>query len=470
MIHDQYLNTMPQELAVTGAAEHLRRSIRGVVIRPGDAEYDQARRVWNSRVVRHPMAVVRPRDEDDIALAVRTAREAGLPLAVRSGGHSLAGYGTVQDGVVIDLSGLTEIEIDERERVASVQPGATWGEYSRQAHGYGLATPAGDSASVGVGGLTLGGGIGWLVRKHGLAVDSLLTADVVTADGRRVTASTESHPDLFWALRGGGGNFGVVTSLRFRLHPVGTVFGGAIVYPAEAGVWRALAGAATAAPDELTIMSYAMPAPPFPFLPTEAHGAPATMILVCFAGDPGAGKRVLAPFLELGGHRPWGDMLGEMPYPDLYNLTAVGAISRPHALRAGFMKALDDDTIDAILAHGGRPSGPMSIAQLRVLGGEMARVPAGATAFTHRDKPLFLAVMNVWEPGEPEEAHVAWVDSLWRAVAPRTDGTYLNFLDDEGEERVRAAFSPEAFTRLVEVKRRYDPDNLFRHNANIRPA
>ena len=473
MIHDQYLNTLTREPIASGAVQRLRREIRGTVIRPGDVDYDTAKRVWNASVVHDPVAVVRPRDEADIAQGVLIARDAGLPLAVRSGGHSSAGYGTVDGGVVIDLSGLRGMSVDARERTAWVQPGLSWGDYSRQAHEFGLATPAGDSGSVGVGGLTLGGGVGWLVRKHGLAADSLLSADVVTADGRRVTASSDSHPDLFWALRGGGGNFGIVTGLRFRLHPVETVLGGAIVYPATDAVLRELVEVAPAAPDELTTISLAMPAPPFPFIPPEVQGQPAVVILVCYAGapdDPDSGQRAIDPLRRLGGQKPLAEMVGPMPYPELFNFTVVGAISRPHALRAGFMHALDDATIDAVLDHIRRPTSPMSFVQLRVLGGAMARVPADATAFAHRDKPLLLTMVNAWDDPGDGHRHTSWVDSLWRRVAPRTDGAYANFLEDEGKDRVRAAFTPESYARLAEVKRRYDPDNLFRRNPNIRPA
>jgi FAD/FMN-containing dehydrogenase len=230
---------------------------------------------------------------------------------------------------------------------------------------------------------------------------------------------------------------------------------------------------ATAAPDELTTITLAMPAPPFPFIPPEVHGLPAVVIFVCYAGamdDPDAGQRAITPLRSLGGQKPLAQMLGAMPYPEMFNFTAVGAISRPHALRAGFMHTLDGTTIDAVLAHIERPTSPMSVVQLRVLGGAMARVPADATAFAHRDKPLFLAMMNAWDDPGDAHRHASWVDSLWRQVAPRTDGAYANFLDDEGEDRVRSAFTPAVYARLAEVKRRYDPDNLFRRNPNIRPA
>jgi FAD/FMN-containing dehydrogenase len=444
----------------------------GEIVRPGSAGYDRARRVWNAGIDRHPALVVRPRDAADVVQAVNFARAQDLPLAVRSGGHSPAGHGTVGGGLVVDLSGMKGISIDAGQRVASVQPGLTWGEYGARAQEFGLATPSGDSASVGVGGLTLGGGIGWLARTYGLTIDSLLSAEVVTADGRLLTASPEEHPDLFWALRGGGGNIGIATEFRFRLHPVGTILGGALVYPPTAEVLSAYAAAAMAAPDELTTLTFVMQAPPYPFVPAAWHGRPVMIVTVCYVGDPEAGWWDLAPFRELAGVAPIVDATRAMPYPALYDLTAEGGVSRPHAIRAGFLRDLDPATIEAIAVSADRMTSPLSLIQLRVLGGAMARVPAAATAFAHRDKPFLLAAINGWDDPLSADAdrHVAWTEGFWREIAPRTDGAYVNFLGDEGEERVRAAYPAATYDRLAAIKRRYDPDNLFRLNQNIRPG
>jgi FAD/FMN-containing dehydrogenase len=444
----------------------------GTVVRPHDVEYDRARRIWNSALDRRRALIVRPADADDIVQTIRFARTHDLPLAVRSGGHSLAGHGAVDGAMVLDLSGVNRLAIDPDRRIAWAQPGLTWGEYSTHAQTFGLATPAGDVASVGVAGLTLGGGIGWLARKHGLTIDSLLSVDVVTADGRQLTASAEEHPDLFWALRGGGGNFGVVTGFRFELHPVGTILGGAIVYPATADLLRAYVDAATAAPDELSTITFVLQAPPLPFIPAEAHGTPVVLITACYAGELNAGQQAMAPLRRLAGVTPLADTTGPMPYPALYDLTEPGAKPGPAAGRAGFLQALDDATIEAILVYCNQATSPLSVAELRVLGGAMARVPADATAFAHRDKPLFFAILNHWDDKiDPRpERHVAWVEAFWRAVADRTDGAYVNFLGDEGEDRVRVAYPPATYARLAEIKRRYDPDNLFRLNQNIRPA
>jgi FAD/FMN-containing dehydrogenase len=450
---------------------HLGQRLSGEVIRPGSPNYDGARRVLNPEIDRYPAVIVRPRDTEDVTATVNFARDSDLPLAVRGGGHSLAGYGTVEAGVVIDLSSMTGLTIDSARAIATAQPGLTWGRYAARAQEFGLATPAGDVATVGVGGLTLGGGVGWLARKYGLTIDSLLSAEVVTADGRLLTASTEENPDLFWALRGGGGNFGVVTEFRFRLHSVGMILGGAIVYPATPAVLRDYAAVAQEAPDELTTITMVMNAPPLPFLSPDWYGRPVVMITVCYVGDLDAGQRALEPLRGLAGSTPLADATGPMPYPALYDLTAEVARIPNHAMRSGFMDVLDPSTIETILVSVNRGTSPTSLVQLRVLGGAMARVPAEATAFGHRSKPIIVSAINVWDDDSETqtERHLAWTEEFWQVIAPRTDGAYVNFLGDEGDERVRAAYPEATYVRLAEVKRRYDPDNLFRVNANIRP-
>jgi FAD/FMN-containing dehydrogenase len=422
---------------------------RGEVVRPGDDEYDQARRVWNPIVDRRPALIVRPREVADVIEAVDFARTDGVPLAVRGGGHSPAGYGTVDGGLVVDLSGMKRLEVDPKRRVAWAEAGLTWGEYNAGAHEHGLATPGGDVAAVGVAGLTLGGGMGWLMRKHGMTIDNLLAVDVVTADGRLRTASETQHPDLFWALRGGGGNFGIVTGFRYRLHPVETVLGGAIVHPATREGLRAYAEAAAAA---------------------DVHGTPVHMILPCYTGDLDAGQQALAPLRTLAGRAPLADTTGPKPYPSLYDLTNMAAVSRPHAIRNAYLRELADETIEIILDFVKRSTSPFGSVVLRGLGGAMARVPVDATAFAHRDKAFYLAADNSWEDESHAERHVAWAEAFLQAVAPYTDGAYVGYLGDEGEDRVRAAYSPATYTRLAAIKRQYDPDNLFRLNSNIQPA
>jgi FAD/FMN-containing dehydrogenase len=454
------------------AVQALERQFAGEVIRPGDAAYDLARQVWNATVDRHPALIVRPRNAHDVILALHVARANDLPLAVRGGGHSVAGYGTVDRGLIIDLSHMKSLEIDPERRLAIAESGLTWGEFNAQTHDQGLATPGPDVAAVGLGGHTLGGGFGWLSRKYGMTIDTLIAAEVVTADGEVMTASEAENSELFWGLRGGGGNFGIATRFRFRLHPVSTIVGGVLVYPARREVLRAYVDTASAAPDELTTLTSLLQAPPLPFIPVEAHGAPVFMVIACHAGDLEASERAYAPFRNLGGHLPLADTVGSMPYPALFDLTQMAATRQPQAIRAGFMHDLDETAIDTILDAIAHPSSPYSKVMLRVLGGEIARVPPEATAFAHRDKRLYVAINNSWDDVRDPQAdhHVAWTEALWQVLAPRTTGAYANFLGDEGAARVRAAYSPASLARLASLKRRYDPDNVFRLNANIAPT
>ena len=466
VVHEEVL----LDTLAAGAVRALEEGLIGSVIRPDDDEYDQARRVWNAAVDRMPALIVRPHDAADVVLAVNVARAHGLSIAVRSGGHSMAGYGTVDDGIVVDLAEMKGLDVDPVRMIARAEPGLTWGEYLAHTDRYGLTTPAGDVSTVGIGGLTLGGGIGWLARQHGLTIDSLLSVDLVMADGHLVTASAEENADLFWALRGGGGNFGIATAFTFRLHPVDTIYGGAIVHPATPEVVRGYLDAAAAAPDEVTTIGFLIPAPPLRFIPAEAHGRLIFFNTVCYAGGLDRGPEAVAPLRSLGGVAPLADLTGQMPYPALFDLTAVGTVSRHHEVRSGYLTGIDDATIETLLDYGQRMTSPFGMIELRVLGGAMARVPADATAFAHRDKPYLLAIINGYEDPAESERHIAWTRSLWQAVAPRTDGVYSNYLQDEGEGRVREAYVPSTYARLAAVKRRDDPDNVFRLNPNIRPA
>jgi FAD/FMN-containing dehydrogenase len=467
----QDMRTYTSELSPSAVRE-LAEQLGGEVVRANDPAYDQARTVWNAAVDRFPALIVRPRDVSDIILTVQFSRANDLPLAVRGGGHGVAGYGTVDGGLVVDLSRMKRLILDPDRRIATAEAGLTWGEFAAQSHDRGLATPGPDVGAVGLGGLTLGGGFGWLSRLHGMTVDNVLAAEVVTADSQLVTASEKETPDLFWALRGGGGNFGIATQFQFRMHPLETVVGGALVYPATREVLRDFAAAAAAAPDELAALTLTQPAPPLPFIPAEAHGKPAFMMIACYAGDLDSGHQAYAPLRSLGGRAPLADTIDAMPYPALFELTTMAAVRRPQAIRAGFMTDLDDTTIDAILDAVAHATSPFSGVMLRVLGGAIARVPEEATAFSHRDKPIYFAIGNSWE-GEadtPAEGHVAWTEALWQALAPRAAGAYANYLGDEGPARVRAAYSAASFDRLAAIKRRYDPDNVFRLNANVEPG
>jgi FAD/FMN-containing dehydrogenase len=446
----------------------LRGAFDGRVTAPGDSGYDQARKVFYGKWDRRPAAVVRPTSAREVARVVTLAADTGLELAVRSGGHSLAGHSTTEGGIVLDLSGLTDLAVDLEGRTAWAQAGLTAGAYTAAVGAHGLATGFGDTGSVGIGGLTLGGGVGFLVRKLGLTIDSLLAAEVVTADGRILQVDGERHPDLFWALRGGGGNFGVATRFQFRLHPVDQIVGGMLLLPGSADVIEGLVAAAEAAPEELSAIANIMVAPPMPFLPPSAHGTLVVMALLCYAGAPAAGERALAPFRALA--EPVADMLQPMPYPGLFEPAEDIEVVEESA-RSMFLDRVDRAAAEAVVEHLQASTAPMAVAQLRVLGGAMARVPAEATAFAHRDRRFMAAVGAVYEHAADRPAHEAWAEAF--AAALRGDGgpgVYVNFLSDEGPERVREAYPGPTWDRLAEVKRRYDPGNLFRRNQNIPPA
>lgn len=445
----------------------LEATLRGELIRPGDEGYDEARRIHDQTVDRRPVAIVRAVDARDVSRAIGFARSAGLEIAVRSGGHSIPGHSAVDGGLVIDMTAMKGLHIDPTARVARAEAGLTAGEYTVAVGEFGLATPFGDTASVGIAGLTLGGGIGYLVRKHGLAIDSLLAVELVTADGRIVNASASENADLFWAVRGGGGNFGVVTRFTFRLHEVGMTYGGALMLPLTRATLRGFVDLAAKAPDELSVIAFAMPVPPLPFIAPEHVGIPALMLTLVYAGDPAEGEQAVAPFKALA--TPLADMTSPMPYPAIYRFTegADGEMP-PLAGQSTFASGLDDAGIDEILARHHDPAMPLVMTQLRVLGGQMARVPAGATAFAHRDANLMVMVLAMVQ--DDPRPTLGWVaDYLGKAFAGKRTGVYANFLHDEGEARIREAYPADTYDRLAAIKRRWDPTNVFHRNQNIRP-
>jgi FAD/FMN-containing dehydrogenase len=445
-----------------------RAGITGTVIRPQDEAYDAARQVHNTVFDKRPSLIVRAANAADVARTVVFAREHGLEIAVRGGSHSLAGHGTSDGGIVLDMSAMKGLHIDPERRLAWAQAGLTAGEVTAAAAAHGLAVPFGDTASVGIGGLTLGGGVGWLARKYGLTIDALVAADVVTADGRLITASAAEHSDLFWAIRGGGGNFGVVTRFQFRLFPVDTVLGGMLLLPATREVLRSLVPIASSAPEELTTISMLMPAPPAPFVPVAAQGRLALAILFVYAGDPADGAAAIAPFKAVAA--PIAEVAMPMPYPGIYEFTSQGEQRGASAHRSLFLDAMDDATIDTILERMAAPSSPVAMTQIRVLGGAVARVPATATAYAHRDATVMIALITPFEDPAEEPVHEAWTHAYFEALRPAATGVYANFLGNEGAGRVREAYPDLTYQRLAQVKRRYDPGNLFHLNQNIRPA
>ena len=444
----------------------LRADVGGRVIGPDDPEYDEARTPFYGGIDRRPAAIVRVKDDMDVARVVSMARETELELAVRSGGHSIPGHCVSEGGIVIDLADMRALEIDVEARTAWAQTGLTALEFTTAAAEHGLGVGFGDTGSVGIGGITLGGGVGYLVRKYGLTIDDLLAADIVTADGdvRRVDA--EHEPDLFWAIRGGGGNFGVATRFGFRMHEIDTVVGGMLLLPANVDTIAGFMAEAEAAPDELSSIANVMPAPPMPFVPEEAHGKLVVMALMTYAGDPEAGQGALAPFRALA--EPIADLLRPMPYPEVY--PPEDEEYHPVATaRTMFVDTIGRAEAETILEHLATSTAMMGVAQLRTLGGAMARVPADATAFAHRQSKIMVNVAALYERPDEVAVHGPWVEAFAAALRQGDDGTYVNFLGDEGEARIRAAYPGSTWDRLRQIKARYDPTNLFRLNQNIPP-
>lgn len=453
------------------SVDELRQAVKGRVIEPTEPDYDALRTVMLGGVDPRPAVIVRPVDDADIAEVVGYAQASGLPLAVRSGGHSGAGHGSVDGGVVLDLRDMTALDLDVDSRTVWAEAGLTAGQLTSALAPHGLAVGFGDTGSVGISGITLSGGVGYLARKHGLTIDNVLAADVVTADGRRLRVDAGSHPDLFWGIRGGGGNFGVVSRFQYQLHEVGDVVGGILVLPATAETVAGWVAAAEAAPEELTTIANVMPCPPLPFVPAERHGELVIMALVCFAGDAEAGAAAFAPFRGLPG--PLGDPLADMvrpvPYPELfppadpdYHPTAVN--------RTLFMDDLDRDLAAVLVDRLATSDASMRVAQIRVLGGAVARVPVDATAYAHRESRIMVTIAAFVDEPADREARTAWVGETAALLDQGNPGAYVAFVGDEGPDRVRAAYPGSTWDRLVQVKSLYDPTNLFQRCQNVPPA
>jgi len=454
------------------ALTRLAGQLRGELLLPKDHGYDDARRGYNSLHDHRPAVIVRPTVADEVALALEFATSAGLEVAVRSGGHSLAGYGATEGGVLIDLSAMQASHIDAAARVAWVEAGTTAGQLTATTAAHGLVVPFGDSPTVGVGGITLGGGVGWLSRKLGLTIDSVAGLEIVTADGQLVAADEHTRQDLFWAVRGGGGNFGVVTRFRYRLHPIGTVLGGALFLPATHEVIRGVLDLADAAPDALTTISLITRLPPLAIVPPEAHGQLAVLITLVWCGELDEGERFVDRFRALA--PPIADLLHPRPYPSMYELIPEAPRSVTNITYSFAADELDDAAIGSILQQLEESNLPstqaLTAVELRVLGGAISRVPIDATAFAHRQRKLLCSVVAAGFAEADTDRHRSWVQSLTGAIRNLAKGAYLNFLDAADEPRLHETYPDSTYRRLVEVKRRYDPTNLFHRNLNIRPA
>ena len=442
--------------------DELRGELRGAVIGPADTDYETARRVHNGMIDRRPAVIARCSGVADVKAALQFGLDHDLPIAVRGGGHNVAGKAVVDDGIVIDLSGMKGMRVDPVKRTARAQAGLTWGEFDRETQAFGLATTGGAVSTTGIAGLTLGGGIGWLQRKYGLSCDNVLSIDVVTADGQFLTASETANEDLFWGLRGGGGNFGIATSFEYRLHPVGEMMAGPVLHPfgAARDAFEFYRDFAATAPDEL-FCEFGLGASP--------DGERAVFLFMAYAGPPEEGEKVLAPVREFGS--PLEDMIGPAGYVDVQQMyDADFPWGLKNYWKSSNVAELSDDAIGTMVSFMEEAPSIAPAVIIDQFGGAVARVPDDATAFGHRDAEYDLIIAAIWSEDAEQEAHIDWAKRFWEAMQPySTESVYVNYLSEEGEERVRAAYGDEHFARLVELKRKYDPGNVFRNNQNIRP-
>ena len=444
------------------AIEQLRAACQGVVIRPGDSLYDSARRIWNASVDKRPGLIVRCSGLADVIAAVRFAREQNVLVAIRGGGHNVGGRALCDGGLVIDLSPMKGIHVDAAARRVRAQPGVTLGGLDRETHVYGMAVPLGAVSKTGIAGLTLGGGVGYLCRKYGLACDNVVSFEIVTADAKVLRVSADEHPDLFWALRGGGGNFGVVTSFEYRLHPVSTVLGGLILHPRDKAtdLLKFHRDVSASAPDELATYVGLIHTP---------DGTPVVGFVTCYCGDLDTGAKVMQPLRDFGS--PLLDAVQPMPLPQMQQLLD-GAVpeGNQNYWKSTFVRELSDDAIETIVRHSNADTSPLTAVLVEQYGGAVSRVPDDESAFGNRQAQYDLAILTQWVRPEESERHITWTRAFAEAMEPFRSGAYLlNFLGEESDDTIRASFGSN-YARLVETKAKYDPTNFFRVNQNINPA
>lgn len=443
----------------------LRSLVSCPVLAPGDEGYEASRSLFLSWIDRRPTAIVKVTTAEEVGKVVVFAQEKGLELSVRSGGHSGAGHSVCNGGIVIDLSQMNRIEIDARGKTAWAETGMSAGHYTAATSEHGLATGFGDTGTVGIGGITLGGGIGFLVRKYGMTIDELLGAEVVTADGNIVKTDEEHFPDLFWAIRGGGGNFGVATKFKFRLREVDNVLGGMLFQPADPDAITNFIAEAESAPEELSVIANVVTAPPMPFIPAEFHGRPVIMSMLVFAGPVDQGELVVAKLRGVA--KPFADMVRPMKYREMFGPDG------PHPTAASsktmFMDRFDRSDAVSIVDALNESKATMAATQIRPLGGAMARVPSDATAYAYRDRRFMVNVAALF--GDPKDSapHEDWVQRLTDKMRKGDTAAYVNFIGDEGKERIHSAYPPRTYDRLASIKAKYDPKNIFLNNQNIRP-
>ncbi len=468
------VETITSPLPDKTVIELFRATLRGDLLLRTDASYHEARKLWNGMIDKHPGMIVRCAGVSDVINSVNFARKHNLLVAVRGGGHNIAGKASCDDGMVIDLSRMKGIRVDPANRTARAEPGVLWREFDQETQAFGLATPGGVISSTGIAGFTLGGGLGWLTRRYGLTCDNLLSADVVNAEGRFVTASPRENSDLYWGLRGGGGNFGIVTSFEYRVHPVTTLVGGIVIYPFEKTreILRFYRDHAHKFPDELMAFVTFATAPPEHFVPKEFHGKTIVAFGACYDGPVNKGEKIIRPLRENFG-RPIADLIGPVAYCDLQKLfdADFSPIGFQNYWKSDYLRDIDDTGIDTIVDFVSKKTSPMTGLDVIYLGGAFGRVGEEETAFSHRKSPYFFDIEARWSDHSENEKHIRWAREFWEAMRPHaTGGVYVNFLMEEGDERVRAAYGPGKYERLVELKNKYDPTNFFRLNQNIKPS
>jgi FAD/FMN-containing dehydrogenase len=452
--------------------QQFRAAFRGPLLQPGEAGYDAARRLWNGSIDRKPSLIARCTGAADVIAAVKFARANNLLVSVRGGGHNVTGNAVCDGGLMIDLSPMKGVQVDPVRRTVRAQGGVTWGDLDHETQAFGLATTGGQISTTGIAGLTLGGGLGWLMRKCGLVVDNLVSADVVLADGRFVTCSATEHADLFWGLRGGGGNLGAVTSFEYRLHPIGPMVTGGVAFHPAARAAEALRFyrdyMASAAEDEMVCFGF-QTAPPAPFVPKALHGTPVVAFALCHVGPLAEGQRAVERLRAFG--RPLAEALGPMPYTAVQSMMDEGMPFGRHVyLRNDHLTGLGDEVIDVCVRHTAAMTSPLSLVVIVPLGGAVTRTGEHATAFSHRQTPFDIDVFGIWTDPRESERHLAWGRGFGAALQPYSRGVYINEMGSEGDERIRAAYNPENYARLVSLKNVYDPTNFWRMNQNIKPT
>jgi FAD/FMN-containing dehydrogenase len=462
---DLSVNTLEGQTITLASSQFagLRKMLNGRLLLPDAPGYDDARKIWNGMIDKRPALIARCQTAAEVAACVNLAREHRLLVSVRGGGHSLPGHSVCNGGLMIDLSPMKNIQVDTQKRTARAGAGLLWRDFDAATHEHGLAVTGGQISHTGIAGLTLGGGIGWLMRKFGLTCDNLISAEIVTADGKIRQISATAEPELFWGIRGGGGNFGVVTTFEYRLHPLKFVFGGLVAFPLPEApkVLAALRDYSTSTPDELTVM---------PAFITSPDGHPAVGIAFCFAGEPQQGEAHLVKFRTFG--TVVMEQTGAMPYPVVQQmLDHVAEPQRRYYLKSNMLDSLSDDAIQVCMEHYLRVPSPLCAIIIPQMGGAISRVKPDATAFPHRNAAYSFSAFAVWTDPKNDAANKLWAQKVWEALRPYApNAVYVNEMVDEGEERVREAYGEKTYARLAQIKRKYDPDNLFRLNQNIKPA